>query len=1008
MAQTPVQLDAFKKSSTLFSSKYYKDNVWDVQRDPPNATAGTPWRLSGFAAPYDAKTGGFIDWGTTKNRYLSFDLVISATGSYTDDVMNSGNKFNIVLKLYEANGTYVKDICRLGTFMGFGNKGFLFNQDNFYGTFFANDSYTAGGEVTYTPVTGKLTKLSELKDYKYSPQLLTKPAVTTTTFTYNGTPQGLSIPANAAYTVSGASATNVDNYTATITLNDKVKYTWSDGTTDDVTIAWSIIKGTYNMTTAKWDYTAPFTYDGNPKSVTLTGLPIGVTVQSYTGNSATTPGSYSASATLAYDAANYNAPAPIASLNWEIINTTVIKPTVATTAFTYNGTPQGLSIPENAAYTVYGASATDVNNYTATITLKDKVKYTWADGTTDDVTIAWSIIKGTYNMTTAKWDYTAPFTYDGNPKSVTLTGLPSGVTVQSYYGNSFTNAGKYLAQAGLSYDKTNYNAPTPIAALKWQIDRASINKPTVATTTFTYNGTSQGLTIPENVTYTVSGAASATDAGRYTATVALKDKANYQWSDGTTDDVNISWSIAKASFDMSNAKWDYTAPFTYNGTSKSVTLTGLPVGVTVQNYTGNSATNAGTYTASATLTYDAANYNDPTPIAPLTWEISKAMVNMPTVTTTAFTYNSNPQGISIPENTAYTISGVASATNAGSYTATVALNNKANYQWNDGTTGDINISWSISAIGVAKPTVTTTSFTYNSNPQGISIPENTAYTISGVASATNAGSYTATVALKDKANYQWNDGTTGDISINWNIAKASYDMSSTKWNYTTPIPFDGTQKTVAVTGLPSGVTVKSYLGNTATTVGIYTASATFAYDEVNYNEPTIASLSWEIEKTFTNLSIIKLWNNVLAVSNGDKYEEIRNATFRWYRNGTLLSGSQQYLRFDGAIPAGEYKVEITTKDGFTITVTYTVAAAAAVKAYPNPLMAGTTLTIETGEERSANEQVQVYNLLGTPVRAAVNRETNGYRISGLNASGTYLIRIAKPGETPTSIKVIVK
>ncbi len=459
---------------------------------------------------------------------------------------------------------------------------------------------------------------------------------------------------------------------------------------------------------------------------------------------------------------------------------------------------------------------------------------------------------------------------------------------------------------------------------------------------------------------------------------------------------------------MTTAKWDYTAPFTYDANPKSVTLTGLPAGVTVQGYAGNSATNAGTYTASATLTYDAANYNDPTPIAPLTWEISKAMVNMPTVTTTAFTYNGSSQGVSIPENAAYTVTATTSATDAGSYTATVALNNKANYQWNDGTTGDINISWSISAIGVAKPTVTTTSFTYNSNPQGISIPENTAYTISGVASATNAGSYTATVVLKDKANYQWNDGTTGDISINWNIAKASYDMSSTKWNYTTPIPFDGTQKTVAVTGLPSGVTVKSYLGNTATTVGIYTASATFAYDEVNYNEPTIASLSWEIEKTFTNLSIIKLWNNVLAVSNGDKYEEIRNATFRWYRNGTLLSGSQQYLRFDGAIPAGEYKVEITTKDGFTITVTLTVAAAAAVKAYPNPLMAGTTLTIETGEERSANEQVQVYNLLGTPVRAAVNRETTGYRISGLNASGTYLIRIAKPGETPTSIKVIVK
>lgn len=90
-------------------------------------------------------------------------------------------------------------------------------------------------------------------------------------------------------------------------------------------------------------------------------------------------------------------------------------------------------------------------------------------------------------------------------------------------------------------------------------------------------------------------------------------------------------------------------------------------------------------------------------------------------------------------------------------------------------------------------------------------------------------------------------------------------------------------------------------------------------------------------------------------------------------------------------------------------VTYTVAAVATITAYPNfPLTVGNPLTIETGVERSTNEQVQVYNLLGTPVRATVNREATGYRISGLNASGTYLIRIAKPGETPTSIKIIVK
>ena len=380
----------------------------------------------------------------------------------------------------------------------------------------------------------------------------------------------------------------------------------------------------------------------------------------------------------------------------------------------------------------------------------------------------------------------------------------------------------------------------------------------------------------------------------------------------------------------------------------------------------------------------------------------------PTAATTSFTYNGNPQGVSIPVNAAYTISGVTSATNAGSYTAIVALKDKANYQWSDNATDDVTISWSISSIGVEKPTATTTTFTYDGNPKSITIATNPSYDVTGTTSATNAASYSATVALKDKVNTTWNDGSSDDITFDWQIAKASYDMSAAKWSYTAPIPFDGLEKTVTITGLPSGVSVKSYTGNTATIAGTYTASAIFSYDKINYNEPTIAPLSWEIEKTFSNLCIIKLWDNVLAVSNGEKYEEIRNATFRWYHNGNLLTGSEQYLRFEGAIPAGEYKVEITTKDGITITVSYTLAGVAVTKAYPNPMMAGTILTLDMGMERPTNERVEVYNLSGLPVRVSVNREANGYKISGINSVGTYLIRVTKPGEKPTSLKVIVQ
>lgn len=216
LSQTTAQLAAFKASSPLFQNKYYKTNVWDVQRSPAYPTANASWSLSGFSAPYDASTLSKINWGDSNNRYLQFDLVRSDDGNYTDDVWSSGNKFNIVLKLYESNGTFVKNLCTYGAFMGFGDKGLLFDQNSHYGTFFANDSYVTNGSVTYTPTTGVLTKLSELSSYKYSPQLI-KPTAGTTSFIYNGLPQGISIVSNSIYTITGTlSAVNVGTYTATI------------------------------------------------------------------------------------------------------------------------------------------------------------------------------------------------------------------------------------------------------------------------------------------------------------------------------------------------------------------------------------------------------------------------------------------------------------------------------------------------------------------------------------------------------------------------------------------------------------------------------------------------------------------------------------------------------------------------------------------------------------------------------------------------------------------------
>ena len=82
---------------------------------------------------------------------------------------------------------------------------------------------------------------------------------------------------------------------------------------------------------------------------------------------------------------------------------------------------------------------------------------------------------------------------------------------------------------------------------------------------------------------------------------------------------SLDFTIAKADYDMSEAKWDYIDAFIYDGQEKTVCVTGLPQGVTA-SYTGNKASAAGDYTAKAVFTYDETNFNAPT-LEDLSWKI---------------------------------------------------------------------------------------------------------------------------------------------------------------------------------------------------------------------------------------------------------------------------------------------------------------------------------------------------------------------------------------------------
>ena len=78
-----------------------------------------------------------------------------------------------------------------------------------------------------------------------------------------------------------------------------------------------------------------------------------------------------------------------------------------------------------------------------------------------------------------------------------------------------------------------------------KVIRISITKPTKTSKTYSYNGKNQTLELNNYDSSLMSITNnSSTNAGNFTAVISLKNN-NYMWSDSTTSDLNISWSIEK-------------------------------------------------------------------------------------------------------------------------------------------------------------------------------------------------------------------------------------------------------------------------------------------------------------------------------------------------------------------------------------------------------------------------------------------------------------------------------
>ncbi len=664
-----------------------------------------------------------------------------------------------------------------------------------------------------------------------------------------------------------------------------------------------IRKATIDMSGATWAGETYHTYDGSEKRVWVEGIPEGVTAK-YTGNIATNVGVYTATCEYEYDSVNYEKPQPISPHIWEIGKAALDPSELEWSSyqdFVYDGKPHSVRItnlPVGATVTYEGAEEVTAGKYLAVA----KVEGNYSEAR--PIKYEWEISKASYDMSRAWWNYYGAFEYDKTTHEVTLSGFPQALKVE-YTGNFGINAGDYEAVASfINPDTHNWYTPDDIV-LNWSIAKREIDMSRVRWAyeePFIYDGSIKKIelcNLPEGV-YAEYENASASNAGIYNARASLKFDSDNLTAKQPAD---CQWKICKERIDVSDVAWDYGDAFTYDGKEHTVSLVNLPTTL-IAEYRDNVKVEAGKYAASVTLTpLDSLNYERPN-VNACTWSINKATIpkkGFEWTDTSEFVYDGAEKSVEITSDIGDNLDVMYisnKAVNAGRYftKAIFAAVDDRNFKAPD----PIGYSWRIAKADYDLSSVSwdyVQPFTYDGSEQGvrlINVPEGIAVSYTN-ASATDAGEYTATAKLSviDDKNYNSN---IPDMSIDWKIERAKYDLQGVKWQDVRDFTYDEESKEVRLVGLPHDLT-PIYSGNVATLASEYVASADFDYDKRNYVKPEVPTCRWRISKAVVDMSAVR-WN---------------------YEEPFTYDGEEKVVELLGA-PAGSY-------------VTYTNSAAVEADTY---------------------------------------------------------------------------
>ena len=248
-------------------------------------------------------------------------------------------------------------------------------------------------------------------------------------------------------------------------------------------------------------------------------------------------------------------------------------------------------------------------------------------------------------------------------------------------------------------------------------------------------------------------------------------------------------------------------------------------------------------------------------------------------------------------------------TNAGTYTVTYKVpDTNTNY------TGTFSVAFTIKKAQLDKVTIVKDTFEYTGDeivPQDSNFDLNK-MNFSGDIKATNVGNYSITVSLKDKDNYEWKDGTTTDLVLNWSITQAKPD-------YTVPTGLTSVKgKVLADVVLPTGFTWNAPA--TVLTVGKIKYKATFTpVDTTNYKTITDIDIEVNVKNTFNVITSVPGGNGTITPSKigvieGSKVKITFTPNTGYMVDKVLVNGIEK--------TATGNEIEITVDEEKTVEVSY--------------------------------------------------------------------------------------